>query len=394
MSSHAHAPTANDVFGMQDLMQKIMGHLDVVHLHVLGQTTKTLRKLCFNSLYFSKFSNQNWESRGDTGESIGVNDVQRLCRIANRYDHLSLIRTLDLWLEDLVVEHCEILAGSLHHVSRLRLCCEQLCDLGLSYLTSGFKLLEACHLVTCPLLTPRVFVSLQSLPSLTVLRLESCSGIKSHPLSPHMLQQTLPLMTSLRCLEMNDTVSSSNVELLSLFCLSVCNAPQPLRIHCQPKSCIDEPIFQSNFHATTGPLGLASFLCVDCGQIQLRSERYVSWFAHSCCVVDTRGVTGCEFLVFAFPHDRVQCAPVPLSRIELRTCPTCNAGHGFGVSADLFDDHLQFSSCSSVAIIPIRAQSKCEQQPELSGFSYMRRSDGLYVPRTKSRQRQLWYACM
>jgi hypothetical protein len=30
----------------------------------------------------------------------------------------------------------------------------------------------------------------------------------------------------------------------------------------------------------------------------------------------------------------------------------------------------------------------------LTGFCCMRRCDGLLVPKTKSRQRQLWYACM
>jgi hypothetical protein len=387
MSTHAWvAPTATDVFGMEDVFEKILGYLDVFHLHVLGQTTKMLRKWCFNKVHFSKLSNQSWESRGDAGESIGVHDIQRLCCIANKVDHLSFIRTLDLWLEDLVVEHCEILSSSLRHVTHLRLCCEQLCDLGVSYLTSGFTLLDVCHLITCPLLTPLVFGSFQSLPSLTVLRLESCSGIKSHPLSPQMLQQALSLMTSLRCLELNDSVSSSNVELLSLLCLSVCNAPQPLRIHCEPKSCIDEPFFQYNFHCEFHPLGLSSFVCVDCGQTQLLSERYVSWFAQGC--LQNR----CEFLVFAFPHD--QCA-VPSSRAALRTCPICNVSSGFGISTvDLVDDHFQFTDCPHIAIIPVGAESKCEQQPALSGFCYMRRSDGLHVPKTKSRQRQLWYACM
>jgi hypothetical protein len=389
----APAPAAavmNEVLGMQDVMQKILGHLDVAHLHVLGQATKSLRKLCFNKLYFSKFSNQNWESRGDSGGSVDIKDIQRLCSVINKFDHLSFIRTLDLWLEDFVAEHCAILACSLHHVSNLRLCCEQLCDLSVLFLTSGFKLLHACHLITCPLLTPQMFIYFQSLPSLTTLRLESCSGIKSHPLTSQMLQQTVPMMTSLRCLELNDSVSPSNAELFAILSFCVSKAPQPLRAHCHPKSCIDEPMFQSDFHRDFCLPGLVSFFCADCGQVEARSERYITWFAETCCLRMPR--TGCEFLVFAFSHhdDRA----VPSSSVILRTCTACSASSRSDVlSFQLDDGYFHNFRCPPLAI-PIRAELNCTLQPDLAGFSCMRREDGVHIPKTKSRQRQLWYACM
>jgi hypothetical protein len=380
----------NEVFGMQDIMQNIMGHLGVVHLHLLGQTSKSLRTLSFNRVYFSKFSNQNWETRGDSGESISIKDIQRLCSVVHRLDHLSFIQTVDLWLEDLVVEHCRVLASSLHHVTHLRLSCEQLCDLAVSCLTSGFKLLDTCHLITCPLLTPHIFTSFQSLSALSRLRLESCSGVKSHPLSPQLLQQTLPLMTSLQCLELNDSISPSSSDAFAVLSLSVCNAPQPLRVHCHPKSCIDEPFFQSDFHSEAPPLGLASFFCSDCGQVQLRSERYITWFAESCCLVDTRA-TGCEFLVFAFPQDDDLVFTPSTSAVALCTCIVCEAGTRTNTLPVQLDVGYLPAGCPPVAL-PIRAE--LNNQPEFQGFSCMRRADGLQVPKAKSRQRQLWFACM
>ncbi len=374
-------------------MHKIMGHLDAVHLHALGQATKSLRNLCFDKLYFSKLSNENWENRGDADESIDVHDIQRLCGFIIKFHppHLSYIRTLDLWLEDIVVEHCELLVMSLHHVVHLRLCCEQLCDRAVSCLASGFKLLHACHLVTCPLLTPNVFVSLQSLPALTILRLESCSGIRSHPQSPQILKRALPLMPSLRVLELNDSVSPSNTEAFQILSLSVCEAPQPLRIHCQPKSCIDEPMFQTDFHREQSPLGLVSFLCARCRQVQLKSERYITWFAESCCL-STR--EGCEFVVFAVPHRPHDDRAAPPAAVSLCSCLACSAGSGLDtLSVHLDHGYFQFGSCPPVAI-PIRAESNHELERDLKGFSHMRRADGWYVPKTKSRQRQLWYACM
>jgi hypothetical protein len=380
-------PAIHRVFGTQDIMQNIMGHLDVVHLHLLGQTTKSLRAFCFNRVYFTKFSNQNWENRGDSGESISIKDIQRLC---GKNRDLSFIQTLDLWLEDLVVAHCETLISSLHHVTHLRLCCEQLCDLAVSCLSSGFKLLDSLHLVTCPLLTPHVFTSFQSLSALSMLRLESCSGIKGHPMSPQLLQQSLPLMTSLRCLELNDSVSPSNTEAFSVLSFCVCRAPQPLRVHCHPKSCIDEPVFQGDFHQEVPILGPASFFCSNCGHFQLRSERYITWFAESCCLVDTRA-SGCEFIVFAFPQENNRAHPS--SAVTLCTCLVCEEGTRTSALAVQLDEYFQPVDCPPLAI-PIRAELNYELQPELKGFSCMRRADGLQVPKTKSRQRQLWFACM
>jgi hypothetical protein len=391
MSAPAPAAHAmNEVFGIQDIMQKIMGHLDVAHLHVLGQATKSLRKLCFDKLYFSKFSNQNWESRADSGGSVDVKDVQRLCSIINKFDHLSFIRTLDLWLEELVAEHCGILGDSLHHVSHLRLCCEQLCDLSVSYLTSGFKLLSACHLITCPLLTPQIFIYLQPLSSLNALRLESCTGIKNHPSTSQMLQQTVPMMTSLRCLELNDSVSPSNSEVFSTLSSCVSKAQGPLCVHCHPKSCIEEPMFQSDFYRDVSLPGLVSFFCADCGQVEVRSERYITWFAETCSLIMPRN--GCEFLVFAFPHHDDRAAP---SRsVALRTCTACSASSRSDVlSFQLDDGYFQTFRCPPLAI-PICAESNSNVQPDVAGFSCMRRADGVHVPKTKSRQRQPWYACM
>jgi hypothetical protein len=44
--------------------------------------------------------------------------------------------------------------------------------------------------------------------------------------------------------------------------------------------------------------------------------------------------------------------------------------------------------------IPIRAEPNHECEAESTGFSCMLRADGLRLPKAKSRQRQLWYACM
>jgi hypothetical protein len=275
-------------------------------------------------------------------------------------------------------------------VSHLRLCCEQLCDEAVSCLASGFQLLRVCHLITCPLLTPQIFLSLQSLPVLNTLRLESCSCIKSHPLSPHIMLQTLPLMTSLQCLELSDSISPSNAEAFGVLSRIVCKAPRPLRIHCHPKSCIDEPIFQSDFHREISPLGSASFFCAGCSQLQLRSERYITWFAESCCF-SIRG-TGCEFLVFAAPQHRDY--PLSARAVALHTCLACRSRAGLGASSiQLDDEYFQFGTFPSAAI-PVRAEDNHELEPNLTGFCCMRRSDGLPLPKTKSRQRQLWYACM
>ena len=390
MSLQAHQVNVIDeVFGAQDVMHKIMGHLDVLQLHVLGQTTKPLRKLCFNKIYFSKFSNENWARRGDTDESLDVRGIQRLCSVALRVDHLSFIRTLDLWLEELVVEHCTMLVGSLHHVTHLRLCCEQLCDQAVCCLASGFTLLHACHLITCPLLTPAVFSSFQSLPALTSLRLESCSGVANHPTSAPILQRTLPHMTSLRCLELNHSVSPSNAAVFAALSLTACNSAQPIRIHCHPKSCIEEPMFQTDFHCISSPLAAASFFCADCGSVQLCSERYITWFAEACCVTVR---PSCEFLVFAFPQENNGRA-LPRGAVALRPCHHCAAGSVSHSPVQLDDGYFQLGSCAAVAI-PIRAEPNHEREAESTGFSCMRRADGLRLPKAKSRQRQLWYACM
>jgi hypothetical protein len=162
-------------------------------------------------------------------------------------------------------------------------------------------------------------------------------------------------------------------------------------VHCHPKSCIDEPMFQSDFHQETPALGSASFFCSDCGHMQLRSESYITWFAESCCLVDTRA-TGCEFLVFAFPEG--QDRTLPADAVALSACLACNASSSASALAVQLDDgYFQPSGCPPVAI-PIRAEFNYELQPGLRGFSCMRRADGMQVPKTKSRQRQLWFACM
>jgi hypothetical protein len=376
----------HEVFGIQDLMRKIMSYLDISHLHILGQVSKSLRSLYLSSQHFSKFSNDNWESCGDSGRSFDVNDLQRFCSLVKTLDHLSFIQTLDLWLEDLVVEHCRVLAGSLHHVTHLRLCCEQLCDVALSCLTSSFRLLNACHLITCPLLTPKVFTLFQTLPGLCILRLESCSGIKSHHRLPQLLQQSLPLMTSLQCLELNGSVSPNDAEVFAVLSLSVRNAGQPLRIH--NKSCIDEPIFQGSFHQDIAPFGPVSFFCADCGAGHLRSERYITWFPQACALLLSQ-TAACEFLVFAFPQDQVR-STMPSDVLFLHVCSSCSVATS---PVPLDDNHSQFSVCPAVAI-PVRAATNDNQQSAFKGLFCMRRTDGIYVPKIKSRQRQLWYACM
>jgi hypothetical protein len=63
-------------------------------------------------------------------------------------------------------------------------------------------------------------------------------------------------------------------------------------------------------------------------------------------------------------------------------------------SVDLDHGYFQFGGCPPAAVA-IRAELNHELEPrDHKGFSHMRRADGLHVPKTKSRQRQLWYACM